>query len=164
MKNDHCSAEAGEGRNVTKPCSFSQVVRGIVIHERRGALRDIAATLGLSYGAFYNRLTGRAEFNPREINVLIKELADPRLVESLLKGTGFRGLRVTAAGSRRPEREVLDIAMSCALESLNIVRVTMDALKNHDLGRDKSLEIEGIISHAQNELSSLQLALVDSAA
>src|ERR1700722_15987255 len=72
---------------------FSQLVRKIVIYEHRGALRELATALGLSYGALYNRLSGRAEFNPREINMLLRELADPRLVDCLLAGSVFVAIR-----------------------------------------------------------------------
>jgi hypothetical protein len=98
---------------------FSQLVHKIVIVERRGILRDLATTLGLTYGAFYNRLIGRAEFNPREINLLLRELADPRLATYLMSGTGFFAIH-----SNNPSLYVIDNlddlikAVTFALETL----------------------------------------------
>src|ERR1019366_2621166 len=151
-------------RRVTEPHQpdeFSRLVRKIVIHERRGLSRERGETLGLSYGAFYNRLNGRAEFNPREISMVLRELVDSRLVDCLLVGTGFRGLRQPDAPAPRSDGDLTGLALSCAIETLNAVRATIGALQGRHMDRQNGIKIETIICDAQRELSSLQLALLD---
>jgi hypothetical protein len=138
---------------------FSQIVRKIVIYEHRGALRELAAALGLSYGALYNRLNSRAEFNPREINMLLRELADHRLVDCLLSGTAFVAIRKPENSAPRSGEDVVDIALSCAVETLAAVQATVEAIKGSDLDQERCIEIEGFICGAQRKLSLLQVAL-----
>jgi hypothetical protein len=138
---------------------FSQLVRKIVIHEHRGALRELAAALGLSYGALYNRLNGRAEFNPREINMLLRELADSRLVDCLLSGSAFVAIRKPEVRAPRSGEDVVNLALSCAVETLSAVHATVDAIRGADLNREREIEIEQFICRAQRNLSLLQVAL-----
>jgi hypothetical protein len=113
---------------VNKQDDFSQLAHKIVIHEKRGSLKDLATVLGLTYTAFYNRLIGRAEFNPREINLLIRELADPRLGECLLAGTGFRSIQ-QGWNSTTTDDQDLDIVIS----ALTFVIEALQAKRNENL-------------------------------
>ena len=140
---------------------FSQLVRKIVIYEHRGALRELATALGLSYGALYNRLSGRAEFNPREINMLLRELADPRLVDCLLAGSVFVAIRKPENPAPRSGKDVVDIAMSCAVDTLTAVQAIVEAVRGSGLDRERGLEIEGFVSQAQRKLSLLQVVLAE---
>jgi hypothetical protein len=138
---------------------FSQLVRKIVIHEQRGALRELAVALGLSYGAMYSRVNSRAEFNPSEINMLLRELPDPRLVDCLLAGSAFVAIRKPESHVPRSGADVVDIALSCAMETLTAVQATVEAIRGSCLDRERGVEIEGIICRAQEKLSLLQVAL-----
>ncbi len=138
---------------------FSQLVRKIVIHEHRGALRELAAALGLSYGALYNRLNGRAGFNPREINMLLRELADPRLVDCLLAGSSFVAIRKPETPAPRPGEDVVNLALSCAADTLTAVQAAVDAIRGSELDRERGIEIEEFICRAHRNLSLLQVAL-----
>jgi len=142
------------------PDEFGQIVRKIVIHERRGILKELAESLGLSYGAFYNRLSHRAEFNPREINMLLRELADRRMVDCLLAGTEFHALRRPAEAISKPDGDVTELALSSGMLTLSAVRAVCDVLRNRDLDRERAIQIENLILQAQKELSSLQVALL----
>lgn len=138
---------------------FSQLVRKIVIHEQRGALRELAEALGLSYGAMYNRLNNRAEFNPREITMLLRELPDHRLVDCLLSGSPFVAIRKPESPAPRSEADIVDVAFSCAMETLAAVQATVEAIRGSILDRKRGVEIEASICRAQDKLSLLQLAL-----
>jgi hypothetical protein len=140
---------------------FSQLVRRIVIHERRGALRELAEALGLSYGAMYSRVNSRAEFNPSEINLLLRELPDPRLVDCLLAGSGFAVIRKPESFTPRSGADIMDLALSCAVETLTAVRATVEATKGSCLDRERAIEIEGSVCRAQEKLSVLQVALAE---
>jgi hypothetical protein len=139
---------------------FSQILRKIVIHEQRGVLKELAASLGLSYGAFYNRLKGRAEFNPREINILLRELADTRLVDCLLAGTDFQVLRRPADPTPESDRDITEIALSSGARTLAAVGATLDGLGQRGLDRERVIHIESMICDAQQELQALKAALV----
>ena len=138
---------------------FSQLVRKIVIYEHRGVLGKLASALGLSYGAFYNRLNGRGAFDPHEVNLLLHELEDPRLVDCLLSGTEFQALRKTSTFGAHSDRDVIEIALSCALKTLNAVQATVQAITCSGFDRENSMQIETTMGHAQHELSMLQFAL-----
>jgi hypothetical protein len=138
---------------------FSQVVRKIVIYERRGALRELAAELGLSYGALYNRLNGRAEFNPREINMLLRKLADSRLVDCLLADSTFVAIRKPEIPVPQSGEDLVDIALSCATETFLAIQATIEAVRGSGLDRKRGIEIEGSICRAQQKLSLLQVVL-----
>jgi hypothetical protein len=138
---------------------FSQLLRKIVIHERRGVLKELAASLGLSYGAFYNRLKGRAEFNPHEINILLRELPDTRLVDCLLAGTDFQVLRKPADPSQDQDRDITEIALSSGARTLAAIGATLDGLGHRGLDRALVIHIEAMICDAQQQLQALKAAL-----
>jgi hypothetical protein len=138
---------------------FSQLLRKIVIHEQRGVLKELAASLGLSYGAFYNRLKGRAEFNPHEINILLRELPDTRLVDCLLAGTDFQVLRKPADPSQDSDRDITEIALASGARTLAAVGATLDGLGHRGLDRALVIHIEAMICDAQQQLQALKAAL-----
>lgn len=138
---------------------FSQLVRKIVIHEHRGALRELAEALGLSYGAMYSRVNSRAEFNPREINMLLRELPDHRLVDCLLDGSPFVAIRKPESAVPQSGDDVVNIAFACAMETLTAVQATVEAIRESVLDRKRGIEIEEIVCRAREKLSLLQVAL-----
>jgi hypothetical protein len=98
------------------PSLFHRLVYKIVIQERRGISHRVADSLNISYGAFYNRMIGRADFNPEQINLLLRELADPRLCDCLLSGTGI-DFRLTKKWGNT-DLEALQNALTFATETV----------------------------------------------
>jgi hypothetical protein len=68
---------------------FAAIVHQILVRERRRSMRDVAAALGLSYAALHARVSGRVPFSPTDINLLLHEVPDVRLVDALLRHTRF---------------------------------------------------------------------------
>jgi hypothetical protein len=68
---------------------FAAIAHQILIRERRRPMRDVAAALGLSYAALHARVSGRVPFSPMDINLLLHEMPDVRLVDALLRHTRF---------------------------------------------------------------------------
>ena len=154
------SAEARGLRRASRPCDpFSQLVRKIVLREHRGVLRELADLVGLSYGALYNRLNGRAEFNPREINILLRELDDRRLVDCLLEGTRFHATVHAEGAAPVPAEEALRLVLSYAAETLSVVRATIDMSRTGGMDRRLSVEIEYTFLRMQQELVQLRESL-----
>jgi hypothetical protein len=143
-----------QGRSSDDP--FTQLVRKIVIHERRGMLRELARLAGLSYGAFYNRLNGRAEFNPREINMLLRQLDDWRLVDCLLDGTTFHVIRQQDLDAGGMNDDVLTVALACATDTLDAVRTTLDASRKGAVPGDDRARIDHMFLRIQIELQRLR--------
>ena len=149
-------------RRTSPPCDpFSQLVRKIVLREHRGVLRELADLVGLSYGALYNRLNGRAEFNPREINILLRELDDRRLVDCLLEGTRFQATVQVEGASAIPAEEALRLVLSYAAETLSVVRATIDMSRSGGMDRRHRGEIEYTFLRMQQELVHLRESLSD---
>lgn len=73
----------------TRPHDFASVLHRLLARERQRPIRDVAAALGLSYPAFYARLSGRVPFSTEEIRRLLQEVPDRRLADVLLADTPF---------------------------------------------------------------------------
>jgi hypothetical protein len=94
-----------------------------------------------------------------EFTQLVRQLADPRLIDCLLSGTEFHAMRKPARPESHSNQDVAEIAMSCALKTLSVVQVTIHSLRRHKLDRETGVQIGAIVSLAQHELSTLQSAL-----
>jgi hypothetical protein len=68
---------------------FAAIAHRLLVRERRRPMRDVAAALGLSYAALHARVSGRVPFSPLDINLLLHEIPDLRLVDALLRHTRF---------------------------------------------------------------------------
>jgi hypothetical protein len=91
--------------------------------------------------------------------MLLRELSDGRLVDCLLSGSAFVAVRKPENPAPRSEENIVDIAMSCAVETLAAVQATVEATRGSNLDREHGIEIEGMICRAQGKLSLLQVAL-----
>ncbi len=138
---------------------FAKLVRQILIREQRASAREVAAALGLSYGALHNRLNGRAQFNPDEITRLLCELRDIRLVDCLLGQSGFLAVRSPETGEPHLDRTAAEIGFVCVKEVLSSLQGITDSAARHSLDRTQRAEIDEHIHSAQRELAALQLAL-----
>ena len=81
---------------------FSKLVYQILVIEKRRAIRDVAAAVGMEYASFHARVIGRTHFKAEEVSRLIAEVPDPRLCDYLLRNTGFIAVPppFAASGSR----------------------------------------------------------------
>jgi len=138
---------------------FAKLVRQILINERRASAREVAASLGLSYGALYNRLNGRAQFSPDEITRLLCELRDIRLVDCLLRQSGFLAVRSPEPGENHLDRTASRIGFACVAEVLSALQGITDSAALHSLEQMQRVEIEDHIHNAQRGLATLQLAV-----
>lgn len=101
---------------------FAAVLHRILARERSRSMRDVAAALGLSYPAFYARISGRVPFSTVEIQRVLQEVPDPRLADALLAGTPFGAfLRARLTGGRAGE-DALGTALRAMQEVLALVQ------------------------------------------
>src|SRR5208283_2696153 len=120
---------------------FAKLVRQILIKERGASAREVAASLGLSYGALHNRLNGRAQFSPDEITRLLCELHDVRLVDCLLGQSGFLAVRPPVVGANHPEQTASSIGFGCVAEVLAALQGVTDSAAVYSLARMHRAEV-----------------------
>ena len=145
------SANGGNGEGNGR--DFARLAYRLLVEERQAPVRDVAAAMGLSYGALYARLRGRVPFRPEEVRTMVTMVPDPRLVEHLLAGTPFACIpRVPAAVLAADDgvREALAESLRDALEVLDDIRdgSVADA---EGIGR-RLLEAERALAHLRRTL------------
>ncbi len=138
---------------------FAPLLHQILVRERRHSMREVADALGMSYAAFHARVIGRVPFSPGEINTLLREVCDIRLVDALLRHTRFSALE-------RPQPGGSSGGMNAQGTALLALQEIVGALK--DMAPDggpsalDAATVERIDAHlneAQRALATLRLAL-----
>ena len=115
---------------------FASVLHRPLARERLRSIRDIAGALGLSYPAFYARLSGRVPFSTDEIRRVLQEVPDRRLADALLADTPFGAYpRARLTGGQAGE-DMVATAMRAMQEIVAVVQglassVERDVLEIH---------------------------------
>ncbi len=138
-----------------KPSSdagFARLVHRILVVEKRHELRRIAERLGMPYATFYARVKGRVAFGAGEINQLLRELGDVRLVDKLLEGTGFLAVRMVG------RRRVPGGGHEQQLRAV-VTAVKETALLLHSLERERSVDGQQRRGHTLDHLREAERAL-----
>ena len=141
---------------IDKNSQFVELVRKIIIDEKRGFLPGIAENIGLNDTKLRSRLHGRALFSLTEIGVLIKVLNDKRLADCILAGTGFQAVHCEAkpGGELRGETEL------AVIETGHLMEVVRDALKDGKVSPNERFNILRELKHLEDALASIR-ALLD---
>lgn len=138
---------------------FVPLLHQILVRERQRPMREVADALGMSYAAFHARVIGRTPFSPGEINALLREVSDIRLVDALLRHTRFSAME-------RPQPGGAIAGDSPQKTALHALEEIVDALK--DMGADVSpraydagtvAHIDAHLNEAQRALATLRLVL-----
>ena len=139
--------------------SFAAIVHRVLIRERRRPMRDVAAALGLSYAAFHARVSGRVPFSPLDINLLLHEVPDLRLVDALLRHTRFVAFEkphpARAAGGATALQAALAALRGLADLIEDIAAIAEGRRPVHDGGIDPEARLE----EAQRAIATLAFAL-----
>lgn len=129
-----------------RPTDFANVLHRMLARERVRPIRDIAGALGLSYPAFYARLTGRVPFSTDEIRRVLQEVPDRRLADALLADTPFGAYpRARLTGGKNGE-DTVATALRAMQEVIAVVQglasgVERDVLEMHVNEGERSLAI-----------------------
>lgn len=139
--------------------AFFVLVHQILVKEKLYPVREIAARFGMSYAAFYARVSGRGAFSPEEINRLIRLVPDARLVDWLLSNSSF-------IAAPRPDEIGADLgtsAMEHAVRSVErglvIIKELSEAAAGSHLDEDRRERIKVQIEEIQRGLATLSAAL-----
>lgn len=138
---------------------FARLVYQILVRERRASTRDMAAALGLTYGAFHNRLNGRSQFTPDEISRLLRELPDIRLIECLIGQSGFIAVPLPESDRQSAMRSSTECGLACIDEVVAALRLSALPTNYFDTSTLRRTEIEQYIQAAQRELAAMRFAL-----
>jgi hypothetical protein len=80
---------------------FADIAYTVLVVEKNPGIETVAAALGMTYAVLHSRLINRTCFSADEINALVRTVPDVRLVNCLLKETGF-------IAADRPPQETAD--------------------------------------------------------
>ncbi len=138
---------------------FVPLLHQILVRERRNSMREVADALGMSYAAFHARVIGRVPFSPGEINALLREISDIRLVDALLRHTRFSALE-------RPQPGGSSVGVNAQGAALHALQEIVGALKDMapdrgppELDAETVEHIDAHLNEAQRALATLRLVL-----
>jgi hypothetical protein len=138
--------------------SLADMLHRIFVDEGHASMRDVARALGLSYPAFYARVSGRVPFAPEEITKVIREVPDQRLLDALLADTEFVAFRrpVLKGGGG----EAISDAAFRSLRAISLVlEKTHSVTPTSQLDRAERDEIEDRLTEAERSLGVIRFAL-----
>jgi len=98
---------------------FADIAYTVLVVEKNPGIETVAAALGMTYAVLHSRLINRTCFSADEINALVRTVPDVRLVNCLLKETGF-------IAADRPPQETADDGAPVNLQR-SATRVVVDA-------------------------------------
>ena len=138
---------------------FAPLLHQILVRERLYSMREVADALGMSYAAFHARVIGRVPFSPGEINALLREVSDIRLVDALLRHTRFSALE-------RPQPGGSGVGVNAQGAALHALQEIVGALKDMapdggppELDAATLARIDAHLHVAQRALATLRLVL-----
>lgn len=143
-----------------KRSEFARLIHQLLVIEKQRPVARIAQALGMSYPTFYARVCGRVPFRPEEITALLREIPDARLVDLLLSGTHFIGVR-------RPERRrnlrpnrIWNDAVHTICEAAELLRELESALDDKMIDAVQRCRIEAHINEAERALEAIRTAVL----
>jgi hypothetical protein len=142
---------------------FAPLLRSIIAHELKRAFSDVAREIGMDPRNFHSRITGRVSFTPEEINLVLRAIPDPRLVDALLVLTPLICAQRTSPAPRDPAASHIELAARALERSLEVMRDAIHlglADKPSEPGPPERIAlIHQHIQDAQRQLGALQMSL-----
>jgi len=145
-----------------RTADFAALVHHLLVAEKRRPVKEVAKALGMKYATFYARMIGRVPFDPDEINALLREVPDHRLVDCLLAETQYIAVPRPPAGRKPDARENTGIvvhALQSAAESFGILREMTLVLDDGGLDPEARDRITAHIHEAERGLAALRWRL-----
>ncbi len=138
---------------------FAAIVHQILIRERRRPMRDVAAALGLSYAALHARVSGRVPFSPMDINLLLHEVPDVRLVDALLRHTRFVAFEKPHPARSGGGATAIEAATAALRNIAALVEDLAGLAEGRRPPRDGAAAPEARLEEAQRAIAALAFAL-----
>ncbi|MBS0644451.1 MAG: phage regulatory CII family protein [Acetobacteraceae bacterium] len=138
---------------------FSRLVYRILVTEKRRAIRDVAAAVGMEYASFHARVIGRTHFKAEEVSRLIAEVPDPRLCDYLLSNTAFVAVP-RPMPSRTPQQSTFQAAVQLATESLATIAHIGETVLGGQLDTSGYEHLSNHVREAERAVSNLRAGLL----
>lgn len=145
-----------------RTADFAALVHHLLVAEKRRPVKDVATALGMKYATFYARMIGRVPFDPDEINALLREVPDHRLVDCLLADTAYIAVPRPPEAPKADAREntgIVQHALQSAAESFGILREMTLVLDDGVLAAEARERITAHIHEAERGLAALRWRL-----
>jgi hypothetical protein len=136
---------------------FGDLVRRIVLLEKRRPAAHVAAALGLTQPSFYRRMQGRGRFDPDQVAVLLRELPDDRLPRWLFARTGILAVKRPLSLVPDPGAPLFERAADAAVTTIEVLLQMSDIGDQSNSGIEISPRREELIDAALAALLSLKL-------
>ena len=142
---------------------FGDLLRRILIVEKRHRLIDVATALGMTVHGFCCRMRNGGRFNPDNVATLLRVIDDDRLPHWFFAGSGLLLVRHPQAPPGSGEMTLHQRATACAADAIAAICELADTLELSMLERRQETMIEQHLDHAQSGLVSIRLQLASSA-
>jgi hypothetical protein len=141
---------------------FADIAYTVLVVEKKPGVETVAAALGMTYAVLHSRLINRTCFSADEINALVRAVPDVRLVNYLLKETGF-------IAADRPSPETADIdgapvdlqrsATRVVVNATGILEVVDAVLAGGGIDHRREALVHREIDATERALATLRLRL-----
>lgn len=135
--------------------SFASVAHRILISEKRGAVREVAASVGLTPECLYNRLHDRTPFQIEEVRKLLAAVPVADLANCVLARSPFFAAEKSGAESEFGVN-MLHGATRSVLEAADVLRTIQAALEDGRIDHRERPIILKQIEEAERALASLK--------
>ena len=136
--------------------AFGALVKKAISYSERHNITSVAAAMGMTYQAFYQRLDGRTAFSADEIRRLIACFPDASIVSYLLRGTAFIAADRVDPDRSHEEEKIYKAVHRTVLEASDVLRVVDIALRDGKIDHREAITITEQIEEAERSLVSLR--------
>jgi hypothetical protein len=138
---------------------FAELLRHILILEKQQPLKQVAAALGMTVHAFCARLRNGGRLDPDDVAILLREVADERLLRWFFAGSGLLLVKHTIVLPGGSNMTLLERVVTCAVGAIAAICDLADTMESGTPNGQQKAMIEERLDHAQAALLSIKLHL-----
>jgi hypothetical protein len=141
---------------------FADIAYTVLVVEKKPGIEAVAAALGMTYAVLHSRLINRTCFSADEINALVRAVPDVRLVNCLLKETGFVAADRPVPDGQPAETVGLQrIATRVVVDATGILELVDAALAGGGMDHRREALVRNEISETERSLATLRLRIAE---
>ncbi len=143
---------------------FADLLRHILVFEKRQPLQHVAAALGVTVRVFCSRMRTGGRLDPDEVAILLRVIADERLFLWFFAGSGLLLVKHTIALPGGSNMTLRQRTVACAADAISTICDLADTLESGMREGRQKAAIEERLDHALGALLSIKLQLAPPAA